>query len=242
MNGAVQTMRAQTVNTNNLANVSTTGFRADLMASQGQQVYGPGYQSRAYNVNAGHGVDLASGSVIATGNDLDVAVTNDGYTAVQASDGTEAYTRAGDLRFNSVGQLTTGAGHAVLGEGGAVAIPPADKIEIGADGTISIVPTGQESTTLVVVDRIKLVKAEPGQLQKSDEGLLQVKDQEQTGAVLAADASVGVTSGMLESSNVNAIQSMVSMIELARHYEMQVKLMSTAGENSSAAAKLMQIS
>lgn len=242
MNGAAQTMRAQTVNSNNLANASTPGFRADLLAMQSQQVNGPVYPSRAYGTASGQGVDLASGAIVKTGNELDVAVTGDGYIAVQASDGTEAYTRAGNFSFNTAGQLVTGGGYNVLGNNGPIAVPPADKIEIGADGTISIVPTGQEATTLVVIDRVKLVRPDTEQLQKSAEGLLFVDDPEQVGATLPPDATVGLASGMLESSNVNAIQSMVNMIELARHYEMQVKFMSTASENSTASAKLMQIS
>lgn len=242
MNGAAQTMRAQTVNSNNLANASTPGFRADLLAMETRQVNGPVYPSRAYGTASGQGVDLTSGAVMATGNELDVAVTGDGYIAVQAADGTEAYTRAGNFRLNTVGQLVTGGGHNVLGNNGPIAIPPADKIEIGADGTVSIVPTGQEATTLVVIDRVKLVQPEAGQLQKSAEGLLVLNDPEQAGATLPPDSSVGLASGMLESSNVNAIQSMVNMIELARHYEMQVKFMATASENSTASAKLMQIS
>lgn len=238
-------MQAQTVNTNNLANASTPGFRADLLASQAQQLHGPVYPSRAYSTSMGEGVDLGSGNVVATGNELDVAVTGDGYIAVQAADGTEAYTRAGDFRFNTAGQLVTGSGHNVLGNAGPIAIPPADKIEIGADGTISIVPTGQEATTLAVVDRVKLVRPDAGQLQqmqKNAEGLLYIDNPEWVGGVLPADASVGLASGMLESSNVNAIDAMVTMIELARHFEMQMKFMATASENESASAKLMQIS
>lgn len=240
MSGAKQVMRAQTVNANNLANASTTGFRADMIAAQERPVEGPGYRSRIYSEFVESGVDFTQGSIITTGNDLDVAIKGEGWIAVQSKDGTEAYTRAGELHINANGQLLTGADNPVLGNGGPVAIPPFDKLEIGGDGTISILPAGQESSALAVLDRIKLVNPEKGQLEKNSEGLLKMKGEDAQAVI--ADSSITLVSGALESSNVNSIASMVSMIEYSRQYEMQIKMMKEADDNASSSMTVMRLS
>src|SRR3954454_7417426 len=97
MTGAKETLRAQTVNNHNLANVSTTGFRADLAAFQSRAVDGSGYGSRVYATNGTVGWDSNSGALLSTGRDLDVAINGPGWIAIQGPDGKEAYTRAGDL-------------------------------------------------------------------------------------------------------------------------------------------------
>ena len=238
MSGAKELTTAQAVNSNNLANASTTGFRADFQTSLSQQVYGPGHPSRIYATTEGAGVDFSHGNVISTGREMDVAINGKGWIAVQAADGSEAYTRAGDFKIDSLGQFTTGAGHVVLGEGGPIAIPPYEKFEMGADGTISIRPLGQAVNTLAVIDRIKLVNPDNAQLQKGFDGLMKM----QAGQVAESDASVSIVSGSLESSNVNTVGSMVRMIELARQYETNIKLMRTSEENDKTAAKRIQMS
>ena len=238
MSGAKQTMLAQQANNHNMANVNTTGFLADLNAFRSMQAFGPGYESRFYSMTERPGVDFTAGFVNHTGRDLDIAVEDNGFIAVMSNDGTEAYTRAGDLRIDTGGQLVTGAGLPVMGNGGPIAIPPADKITIGGDGTISIVPVGQTANALVVVDRIKLVSADEQELTKAADGLVRHKD----GIDLQANASLRVISGALQSSNVNVVDSLVNMISLARHYEAQVKLMKTADEMSSQTDRLLQLS
>lgn len=238
MSGARETMVSQAVNTNNLANASTPGFRADLESFLSLTVDGPGYPSRVYAVTNGIGVDLSGGAIQSTGRELDVAVKGPGLVAVQAPDGSEAYTRAGDLRVDSFGVLTTGAGYPVLGEGGPIAVPPNGKLDIGDDGTITVRPLGQGINALATVDRIKLVDPPSAQLFKGPDGLLRL----QGGGTAEADAAVKLVSGALESSNVNAVESMVQLIELARQFETQVKMMKTAEENDRAAAELMRMS
>ena len=238
MSGAKQTLQAQGAVSHNLANVSTAGFRADLEQFRAMPVYGPGHPSRVYALQERPGIDLAPGPVQSTGRELDIAVDHDGgYIAVQAPDGAEAYTRAGDLRISANGLLTTGAGHPVLGNGGPIAVPPSEKLEIGQDGTVSIRPLGQDANALAVVDRIKLVLPDPARLEKGDDGLLRSRD----GAPLEPDAAVQVSSGALEGSNVNPVGAMVEMIELSRRYEMQVKLMNTAREDDAAAVQMMRL-
>ena len=238
MSGAKEAMTAQAVNTNNLANVSTTGFRSDFESRLSQQVYGPGQPSRVYGSVEGSGIDFSQGSIVSTGRELDMAINGNGWLAVQAPDGSEAYTRAGDLRVDELGRLTTGSGLAVLGNGGPVSIPPSAKLEIGGDGTISIQPIGQAVNTLAVVDRIKLVNPPHAQLRKGEDGLIRLA----SGQPALADANVTVVSGSLESSNVNSVEAMVRMIELAREFETHVKMMRTAEENDKAASAIMQMS
>jgi flagellar basal-body rod protein FlgF len=238
MSGARETMRAQAINTNNLANASTTGFKADFEVSLSQEVYGPGYASRVYATAGNAGADLSQGSIISTGRELDMAINGQGWFAVQAADGHEAYTRAGNLQIDSAGRITNGAGYTLLGNGGPISVPAHAKLEIGSDGTISVHPIGQPVNTLAVIDRIKLVNPPSDQLQKGIDGLMHLRN----GQSVSEDASVSIVSGSLESSNVNTVGSMVRMIELARQYETYVKLMSNAEDNDRASAEIIQMS
>jgi len=238
MTGAKQTEYAQAINSNNLANISTTGFRADLHAFSSVPIEGPGVESRVNAVVNSYGTDFRQGATANTGRDLDVARQGNGFIAVQAADGTEAYTRAGDMRIGTGGLLTTGAGHLVLGDGGPVAIPPNASLLIGRDGTISVQPLGQGPETLAIVDRIKLVDPDVSLLGKGEDGLLRLAD----GAIADASADVRLTSGALEQSNVNAATTLVNMIELSRQYEMQINTIRAAKENADAAAALLSVS
>lgn len=238
MAGAKQTMLAQAVNANNLANVNTVGFRQDLQGFMSVTPPGPGFPSRTYAVDQHNGVDLSSGALVNTGRELDVAVSGEGWIAVQARDGQEAYTRAGNLRITTNGTLVTASGLPVLGNAGSpIAIPPQEKVEIGSDGTISIRPVGQSVQALTTVDRIKLVNPPAADLVKGDDGLMRLSD----GRLASADAGVQLMSGTLEMSNVNAVNAMVDMIALSRQYEMEVKLMRTAKENDQSSAQLIRI-
>jgi len=237
MSGARETMRAQAVNTNNLANANTTGFRADLEAFKSLPVLGPGYDSRVYSVAEGEGVDFQPGPAVSTGRELDVAVNGEGWIGVQAPDGNEAYTRAGDLQVDSFGLLMTGAGHPVMGNSGPIAVPPFEKIEIAADGTISVRPLGQAANALAVVDRIKLVNPPASELAKGSDGLIRRGG----GEPAEADAAVRIQSGAIESSNVNAIEAMVNLIQLARQFEAQIKVMKSAEDNDRASSQLMRM-
>jgi flagellar basal-body rod protein FlgF len=239
MSGARQTLLAQSMAAHNLANATTTGFRADLADARSMPVFGPGEPSRVYAMTERPAIDFRPGSIVYTGNELDVAVKGEGWLAVQSPDGREAYTRAGDLRVTVYGQLETGAGHPVLGNGGPITIPPAEKLEIGVDGTISIRPVGQAANTLAEVDRIKLVQPANDTLIKGEDGLFRLKEGE---ALPPASAAVTLAPGALESSNVNAVDAMVRMIELSRQFDLHVKAMKTAEEDDAAATQLMRMS
>jgi flagellar basal-body rod protein FlgF len=236
MSGAKETLRAQAVNNHNLANASTTGFRADLEAFQSRAVAGSGYASRVYATNSTTGWDQTQGALISTGRDLDVGVKGAGWIAVQGTDGQEAYTRAGDLRIDPSGMLMNGAGHPVLGDAGPITIPANSSVLIGTDGTVSVVPVGQGPETTAMVGRIKLVNPPADGVVRSEDGLFRMAD----GSSAPADANVQLASGVLESSNVNVADAMVNMIELSRQFDLQVKAMRTAEENAAAAAQLLR--
>jgi flagellar basal-body rod protein FlgF len=237
MSAAQQIMQAQTVNSNNLANVSTTGFRSDFVQALSLPIYGEGIPSRVYSETGNDATDFKPGNFQTTGRELDIAIQGEGFIAVQGKNGREGYTRAGDLRLTENGQLTTGTGLVVMGEGGPITIPPSEKIEIGADGTVSVRPLGAEAQEIVLLDRIKLVKPNLSQLQKGNDGLLRLRG----GGSAPLDAGVRVTSGTIEGSNVNAIGAMVKMIELQRKYEAQIKMMQSADEISESSARMLQL-
>jgi flagellar basal-body rod protein FlgF len=237
MTGARETLRAQAANNHNRANASTPGFRADLQAFQARNVAGDGFDSRVYATASTTGFDTTAGTLVPTGRELDVAVQGEGYIAVVGLDGREAYTRAGDLRIDSSGQLRTGTGLAVLGDSGPVAVPPHATIAIGGDGTVSIVPLGQGPETRAEVGRIKLVRPQAAELAKDADGLLRMKD----GTDAPADAATTLVSGVLETSNVNVADALVNMIELSRRFDLQVRAMKSAEDNGAASARLLSL-
>ncbi|MCF6282106.1 MAG: flagellar basal-body rod protein FlgF [Candidatus Polarisedimenticolaceae bacterium] len=237
MSGATETMLAQANNNNNMANANTPGFLQDLNQFRSMPVFGDGHPTRVYAMNERPEVNFEKGQMQQTGNDLDIAVRDQGWIAVQAPDGSEAYTRRGDLQIDANGILTNGAGLPVIGNAGPIALPPEGKIDIGSDGTITILPVGSTPEALAVMDRIKLVNPPTQELVKGNDGLMRLKD----GSEADPDASVNVVSGMLESSNVNVVESLVTMIELSRRYEAQVKMMRTAKEIDESAASIMRM-
>ena len=237
MTGATQTMLAQGANNNNLANVSTPGFRADYAQFRSMPVYGGGYPTRVYAMTERSGTDFSVGPMNATGNDLDIAVNGEGWIAVQAKDGTEAYTRAGDLRVSPSGLLVTGGGNVVLGDSGPISMPPASSVMFGTDGTISIKPMGDQTTTLSVLGRIKLVNPPLSQLRKGEDGLMRLPG----GKSAPADGNVKIAPGMLEGSNVNIAEALVNMISLQRQYEMQIRVMHDAEQNADSAKQILQL-
>jgi len=237
MTGASETLRAQAANSHNLANVATAGYRADLTATRALAVTGEGFASRVNALLESGGFDPREGGLMQTGGELDVAVRGDGWLAVQDASGREAYTRAGNLRLTPAGQLVTAAGQAVLGDAGPVAVPPHQKLTVGEDGTVSIVPQGQGPETLATVGRIRVVRANPADLVRGADGLMRLRD----GASATPAAGAALMSGVLENSNVNAAEALVSMIQLARQFEMQMRVMRAAEDNDKSSASLMRI-
>ena len=231
MSGAKATMQRQDTLANNLANVSTTGFRAELQAFRAVPVQGSGASTRVFSLETTTGYDSTPGPVAATGRNLDVAVRGDSWLAVQALDGTEAYTRAGSLDLSSDGTLVTRAGLQVLGDGGPIQLPPNSEPSIASDGSVN---ARQPNGTSSVVGKLKLVTPE-GKLERGGDGLFRSAG----GDPLEADAAARVQDGALEGSNVSPVESMVAMIAAARQFEAQMKMMQTAEADEKAAAQLL---
>ncbi|MGX9417166.1 flagellar basal body rod protein FlgF [Vibrio sp. RC27] len=241
MSGAKQNMQAMQLKANNLANVGTTGFRSDLAQARSMQAYGDGLPTRVFSMTERPGHSFAQGSVITTGRDLDVTIQGDGWLSVLDPSGQEGLTRSGNLQIDQNGLLMNSQGHLVLGETDApITLPiPLSKVEIGKDGTISVLPQGAPADAMEVVDRIKLVKTDNRSLYKDAIGLFRSKDLD---ATYDAAADVQILTGALEGSNVNAVGEMTSLIDLQRQFEMQVKMMSTAEEMDKASDSLLRTS
>ncbi|MFZ6755645.1 flagellar basal-body rod protein FlgF [Undibacterium sp. Ji50W] len=238
MTGAKHILEQQATTSNNLANVTTTGFRAQLDSFRAVPVLGDGLPTRAFVVDSTVGTDFSTGSMQVTGRELDVAVQGKGWLAVEKPDGSEAYTRHGSLKVSENGILQTQSGLNLVGDGGPITIPPEVSIEIAKDGTVSTIPMGTKPGAVQVIGRLKLVNPPEDNLVRGDDGLFKTKD----GTAVDADAAVTVAGGMLENSNVNVVESMVSMINLARSFEMQMKLLQNAENNASKASQILTLS
>jgi len=242
MSGASQTLNRQAAVSHNLANVSTTGYRSEEHRLRAAQVLtktvpgtGAALPTRAFAVDASTHTDFSQGPMMETGRTLDLAVQGKGWIALSMPDGSEAYTRNGSLELNVNGVLQTRNGIPVAGDGGPIAIPPDSKIYIGKDGTISTVPETGAQNTVNTIGRIKLVNPPENELQRGEDGLFRTVG----GGVQPADPRASVASGFVENSNVNPVEQMVSMISLARQFDMQMKMISTADQNDRSATQLI---
>ncbi|MCD2515650.1 flagellar basal-body rod protein FlgF [Massilia sp. G4R7] len=235
--GTKHILEKQATTSNNLANVSTTGFRAQLDVFRSAPVQGEGLPTRAFVVDSTAGSNFQAGALQVTGRDLDVAVKGDGWLAVQMPDGTEAYTRNGSLQTSPNGLLTTAGGMTVAGEGGPITIPPDVTVTVGGDGTISTISTTDQPAASNILGRLKLVNPPTQNLVRGDDGLFRLKD----GGTAQADPSVTVAGGALEGSNVSAIDSMVEMISLARSFETQMSMLKNAENNAAKATQILAL-
>ena len=237
MSGAKQNMQALSVTANNLANAKTTGFKADLANARSMQAFGEGLPTRVFSMTERAGQNFDSGALLTTGRDLDIAIQGQGWLTVQTEDGSEAYTRNGQLKLNDNGALETSSGDLVIGDNGPIFLSlPVNNINISADGTIMVQPEGAPSSVQEEVGRIKFVNPDNRLIEKGNDGLFRRKD----GNIEPADVTVQVASRSLESSNVNPIGEMTDMIALQRQFEMQLKMMKTAEEVDSSASSLLR--
>ena len=237
MTGAREAMKAQATVAQNLANIGTNGFRGFRAEMESVPIEGAGLPSRVNATSVPGSTDFSPGTLVNTDRDLDVAVRGRGWLTVQGQEGQEGYTRAGNLRISATGLLELPTGELVMGNGGPISIPPHEALYIGGDGQISIIPEGQKADTMTDVDRIKLVNPPLEDLSRGPDGLFVLKE----GKTATADPAVEIVNKHLETSNVNASQALIDMIELSRHYEMQVRAMHTADENDEAASRLMRL-
>lgn len=237
MSGASHILQQQAAVSENLANTNTPGFRAAINTFRAVPVEGEGLQTRVSVVDSVAGANFTPGSMEPTGRALDVAIDGKGWIAVQTPDGKEAYTRNGSFQITTNGVLQTRSGLTVLGDGGAITLPPNAEVTIAKDGTISTVPTGTKPAEVVKVGRIKLTNPPEEQMVRGDDGLFRTRN----GNPADADGKVTVVAGNLESSNVSAVEAMVSMITLARQFDTQMKMLQTADNDAKSASQLLNI-
>ena len=235
MTGAKHTLDQQATTSNNLANATTTGFRAQIDQFRAVPIQGAILPTRDFVVDSTTGSDFGSGAIQQTGRELDVAVQGEGWLVVEAADGSEAYTRNGSLKMDENGLLLTNKGLTVQGDGGPISIPPGSNLAVAKDGTISLLPDGSAANGVTTIGRLKLVNPPTADLVRGDDGLFRLK----SGDAAAVDPNVALLSGALESSNVNVVDAMVNMISLARQFDMQVKLLERAESNDSKASQLL---
>ena len=240
VDGATNDLVRQDLIANNLANLNTPGFKADLYEAETMYLVDDnGFNQtngQTFIVQLPNAIDTTPGEIRTTGRELDIAIGGNGFIAVQAADGTEAYTKGGSLRIDANGQLLTANGRAVLGDGGPISIPPAKSIEIARDGTISIIPVDGDLRTLAVLDRIKAVSLDATNVTRTSEGLITL----QNGGAVEADPTVQVVSGALEGSNVSAVNQMVEMISASRDFDAQMKILAIVDEDAQKLEQLLQ--
>ena len=239
---ALNSMRLMTENqkitTSNLANSSSIGFQRDMSDNLGS-VYLKSQNSvedRVFGTRGENGIDTSRGQMIPTDNSLDVAVEGQGYLVAQTPKGDQTLTRRGDMKVGVDGFLRNGDGNLIIGDGGPINVPPHKKIEVGSDGTISILPLGDEGTILTPVGRIQLVSTPAQNLSRGLDSFIRPKN----GQIPAPDPNIKLNSKVLESSNVNTVDTLVSLVEHSRSYDIKVKLISTAKEIDTETSKLMR--
>jgi flagellar basal-body rod protein FlgF len=237
MTGAKHILEQQANTSHNLANATTTGFRAQLDSFRAVPVIGEGLPTRAFVVDATVGSDFTPGPIQNTGRDLDVAVQGKGWIALQLEDGTEAYTRNGSFKISENGVLQTQSGINVMGDAGPIAIPPDVTVTVGNDGTVSAITTIGKPGAATPLGRIKLVNPPEESIVRGDDGLFRLRG----GGEADADANVVVIGGSLEGSNVNVVDAMVNMISLARQFEMHMNLLKNVENNEQKASQLMSL-
>lgn len=242
MGAANAALNRQAVTANNLANASTNGFRAKLMAYRAVPVNGPSVPTRTLVAESTPWNDTTMGAVHQTDRDLDVALPADGWLAVQLPDGSEAYTRNGNIQVNSDGGLEV-QGLPLVGDGGPIAVPPQSQVTIAPDGTLTALGAGDQPTALAQVGRLKMVNAPANVLQLGDDGLFHPADSAQSGngAPLPMDPNLQLMPGMLESSNVSPVKTMVDMIATARSFDMHMKIITTVDDNEKNANQLLTL-
>ena len=237
MSGAKQALEQQAVVANNMANVSTRGFRAQLNSYQAVPVPGAGVPTRTMVAATTAGADFGTGPMQTTGRALDVAIQGPGWFAVQMPDGSEALTRVGNLQMGADGQLQTMDALPILGAAGPLVVPPGAVVTVSPDGVVTAQMPGDAAAGGAEVGRLKLVNPPPAELVRGADGLFRL----QAGAA-QADPNVRLRSGALEGSNVNPVEAMVAMISNARRFEMQMKTVQTAESNDQQANKLLSSS
>ncbi|HNN54803.1 MAG TPA: flagellar basal body rod protein FlgF [Novosphingobium sp.] len=238
VSGMSASMARQRMIASNMANAQTIGFRAEVMRFTPMTLEGPSMEVRAMSDAEVHGAQMAPGAMIQTGRALDVAMQGDALLSVDPGDGSEAYTRRGDLTVSPNGVLVNGEGFAVLGEDGPIALPPGSEVSVAPDGAVLVRNRADPEAPPQPVARLKLANWRGSRIEKALDGLFRVSG----GGVLPQDLSTRLLTGTLEQSNVSPSQVLIEMVEAQRLYDMRTKLVATAKELDEGGASLMRLS
>ena len=228
----------QRVIASNMANAQTIGFRAEMLTTTPMTLKGPSLEVRAMTNGEVRGASMAQGSLIETGKPMDVALSGDTMLSVQAEDGTEVYTRRGDLSISAGGVLQNGDNRPVIGEGGPITVPLGSKVTISPDGGVNVSNPEAPDQPPQTVGRIKIASTTGSNIDKGLDGLFRVKG----GGVLPQDEEAKVMVGSLEQSNVDPTRILVEMVEAQRLFDIRTKVVSQAREVDESSSALMRIS
>ena len=235
MTGAKHAMGQLANTANNMANVQTPGFREMLSTFRAVPVNGASADSRAFVVDSTAGVDFTPGTITTTNNPLDVAIRRRGMLTLMSDNAGEVYTRAGRLSVDEFGILRGAQDLPVKGEQGPIRLPEGfSQVQIQPNGAVYAVLRGESEPTLI--DHIKLVDPADRDLTRRGDGLFEARQQQ------PADTWVRLESGALEMSNVNVAQAMVQMIEQNRLFDLNIRMVQTAEQNSRNASQLVSLS
>ena len=237
LSGMQSSMNRQRVIASNMANAQTVGFRAELLDQRPVTVEGDSLEVRAMQNAEVRGAIMDPGPVVETGNPLDVAIQGDALLAVQAEDGSEAYTRRGDLSISPTGLLVNGEGLPVMGEAGPITVPLGGKPSIAPDGMVLVTDPAAPDQPPQEAGRIKLAGWQGSPISKGLDGLFRGEG----GGVLPTDEEARLVSGSLEQSNVKPTEVLVEMIDAQRLFAMRTKLIATARECDEGGAQLMRL-
>jgi flagellar basal-body rod protein FlgF len=238
LSGMQASMNQQRVIASNMANAQTVGFRAELLDQRAITIEGDSLEARAMQQAEVRGASMDAGEVVRTGHPLDIAIEGEALLAVQAEDGSEAYTRRGDLSISPTGALVNGEGRPVLGANGPITVPLGAKPSIAPDGMVSVTDPAAPDQPPQEIGRIKLAGWQGSPIAKGLDGLLRVEG----GGILPADEEATVLTGSLEQSNVKSTEVLVDMIDAQRLFAMRSKLIATARECDEGSAQLMRMS
>jgi flagellar basal-body rod protein FlgF len=245
LNGNLDSTLPRLQLTNELANLSTTGFKRSFsVATKSLKIEGPGLDTRFLPSTTGSDlISLAAGPKMVTGNPLDVAMNGNTVLGVTASNGDLAFTRRGDMRVNSAGQLEIGTGQAVRGQSGPLTVPPGYAIEIAGDGSVyAHAPDSTKPGASVLVGKLMLREASGTGLERRDDGLFKVAGDQTSGGgdIKPSNIAPSITNGTLEGSNVTPFDAMVRLMDFTRTFESRMKFIKEGSTLDEAGASMMK--
>ena len=245
LNGNIEGSVPRLQMTNEMANLSTTGFKRSFVnATNAMKIVGPGFDSRFAPVNAPMDrVSLQEGPRMVTGNPLDIAMNGNTLLGVTAPNGDLAFTRRGDMRVNSAGQLEIGTGQTVRGQNGILSVPPGYALEIAGDGSVYANPLDKTTPgAQILVGQLLLRDASGTTVERREDGLFKPGGDKTPGGgdFKPGNTAPSISNGTLEGSNVSAIEVMVRLLDSSRSFEAQMRFIKEGSSLDDAGSSMMK--